>query len=110
MFLIEVVTDRYLVVEQGNILLQSLLVEFLLVERPTELIESEFVELGGEAQADDARIGVLGVAVASAREEVLARLNCTSSKCAECGFVRIRRSIVSMASSVRPSSSYARDI
>src|SRR6266853_1473908 len=31
-FLIEVVTDRYLVVEQGNILLQSLLVEFLLVE------------------------------------------------------------------------------
>src|SRR5882672_596412 len=71
-FLIEVVTDRYLVVEQGNILLQSLLVGFLLVERPTELIESEFVELGGEAQADDARIGVLGVAVASAREEVLA--------------------------------------
>jgi len=29
--------------------LQSLLVEFLLVERPSELIESELVELGGEA-------------------------------------------------------------
>src|SRR5712664_2419673 len=72
MLLIEVVTDRYLVVEQGNILLQSLLVEFLLVERPSKLIESEFVELGGVAQADDARIGALGVAVAPAREEVLA--------------------------------------
>src|SRR5262252_7993519 len=72
MRLIEVVTDRYLVVEQGHILLQSLLVEFLLVERPSELIESELVELGGGAQADDARIGALGVAVPSAREEVLA--------------------------------------
>src|SRR5437899_1160098 len=70
--LIEVVTDRYLVVEQGNILLQSVLVEFLLVERPSELIESELVKLGGGAHADDARIGALGVAVASAREEVLA--------------------------------------
>src|SRR6266436_5169516 len=39
--LIEVVTDRYLVVEQGKILLYSLLVEVLLVERPSELIESE---------------------------------------------------------------------
>src|SRR5260370_1355207 len=38
MLLIEVVTDRYLVVEQGNILLYSLLVEVLLVERPSELI------------------------------------------------------------------------
>src|SRR5712664_104159 len=70
--LIEVVTDRYLVVEQGNILLHGLLVEVLLVERPSELIESELVKLGGGAQADDARIGALGVAVASAREEVLA--------------------------------------
>src|SRR5215831_17767126 len=70
--LIEVVTDRYLVVEQSNILLQSLLVEFLLVERPSELIESELVVLGRRAQADDARIGHLGVAVAFAREEVLA--------------------------------------
>ncbi len=72
MFLIEVVTDRYLVVEQANILLQSLLVEFLLVERPSELVESELVELRAGAQFDDARIGALGVAVASAREEVLA--------------------------------------
>src|SRR6266436_1094640 len=72
MRLIEVVTDRYLVIEQGNILLQTLLVEFLLVERPPELIESELVELGGDAQADDARISALGVTVASAREEVLA--------------------------------------
>src|SRR5260370_17243235 len=52
MFLIEVVTDRYFVVEQANILLHSLLVEFLLVERPSELVESEFVELGGGAQLD----------------------------------------------------------
>src|SRR5712692_880235 len=72
MFMIEVVTDRYLIVEQPNILLQSLLVEFLLVKRPSELIESELVELGGGSQFDDARIGALGVAVASAREEVLA--------------------------------------
>src|SRR5690242_1107616 len=72
MFLIEVVTDRYLIVEQGNILLQSLFVEFLLVKRPSELIESELVELGGRAQFKDARISALGVAVTSAREEVLA--------------------------------------
>src|SRR6266581_1569723 len=72
MLLIEVVTDRYLVVEQGNILLKGLLVEFLLVECPSELIESELVELGGGAQADDARISALGVTVAPAREEVLA--------------------------------------
>src|SRR6267378_6359387 len=72
MFLIEVVTDRYLVVEQADILLQRLLVEVLLVERPSKLVESELVELGGGSQFDDARIGALGVAVASAREEVLA--------------------------------------
>src|SRR5204862_7956111 len=70
--LIEVVTDLYLVVEQGNVLLQSLLVDLLLVERPPELVESELVELGGGAQADDARIGAFGVAVVSAREEALA--------------------------------------
>src|SRR5262249_44842568 len=45
MRLIEVETDRHLVVEQSNILLQGLLVEFLLVERPSELIEGELVEL-----------------------------------------------------------------
>ena len=72
MRLIEVVTDRYLVVEQGNILSQGLLVEVLLVERPSEFIERELVELGGGSQFDDARIGALGVAEASAREEVLA--------------------------------------
>src|SRR5262250_386160 len=70
--LIEVVTDGYLVVEQGNILLQSLFVEFLLVERPSELIESQFVELGGGSQFDNARISALGIAVAPTREEVLA--------------------------------------
>src|SRR5205807_4444650 len=53
-------------------LLQGLLVEVLLVERPSELIESELVEREGVAQFDDARIGALGVAEASAREEVLA--------------------------------------
>src|SRR5437867_12140977 len=71
-FLIEVVTDRYFVVEQGNILLKSLLVEFLLVERPSELIESELMVLGGGSQFDDARISAFRVAVAPAREEVLA--------------------------------------
>src|SRR5215467_6028853 len=65
MRLIEVVADRYLVVEQGNIFLQGFLVEFLLVERPAQLIESELVILGGGAQADDARIGGLRVAEAS---------------------------------------------
>src|SRR5215472_12318675 len=67
--LIEVVTDRYLVVEQGNIPLQSLLVEFLLVERPSDLIESQLEELGSGSEFDDARIRALGVAVASACEE-----------------------------------------
>ena len=70
--LIEVVTDRYLVVEQGHVLVQGLLVELLLVERPPELVERELVVRGGGAQADDRRIGALGVEVASAREEVLA--------------------------------------
>src|SRR5260370_38434928 len=52
--------------------LQSLLVECVLVERRSELVETELVELGGMAQFDDARIGALGLAAASAREEVLA--------------------------------------
>src|SRR5215813_7456514 len=38
----------------------------------SELVESELVELRGGTQADDARIRALSVAVASAREEVLA--------------------------------------
>ena len=109
-FLIEVVTDRYLVVEQGNILLQSLLVELLLVERPPELIESQLVVRGGGSQVDDARIGALGVAVASAREEVLAPPELHFVEVRGMRILRIRRSIVSMASSVRPSSSYARAI
>src|SRR5262249_47736111 len=70
--LIEVVTDLYLVVEQGDVLLQGLLVELLLVERPPELVESELVVGGGGAQFDDSRIGGLGVAEASAGEEVFA--------------------------------------
>src|SRR5438132_6732117 len=72
MLLVEVVANRYFVIEQGNILLQSLLVEFLLVERPSELIESELMVLGGGSQFDDARISAFRVAVAPAREEVLA--------------------------------------
>src|SRR6059036_3559033 len=51
--LIEVVTDLYLVVEQGDVLLQGLLVELLLVERPTELVESELVVRGLGAESDD---------------------------------------------------------
>ena len=50
---IEVVTDRHLVVEQGDVLLQSLFVELLFVERPPELVESELVVRGACAQADD---------------------------------------------------------
>src|SRR6266705_6867956 len=70
--LIEVVTDRYLVVEQRHVLLQGLLVKILLVERPPELVESELVILGVGAQAGDRRIGSLGIAIFSAGEEVLA--------------------------------------
>src|SRR5207244_4707624 len=51
--LIEVVADRYLVVEQRHVLLQGLLVQILLVERPAELVESELVERGADVQADD---------------------------------------------------------
>jgi hypothetical protein len=50
---------------------QGLLVEILLVERPPELVESELV-VRGLGPAGDRRIGVLGVAIFSAREEVLA--------------------------------------
>src|SRR5262249_2910087 len=51
--LIEVITGRYLVVEQGRVLLQGFLVEILLVERPPELVESEFVVRGTSAHARD---------------------------------------------------------
>src|SRR5215831_10795909 len=44
--LIEVVTGRYLIVEQGSVLLQGFLVEILFVERPPELVESEFIVRG----------------------------------------------------------------
>src|SRR5206468_3369290 len=54
--LIEVVTDRYLVVEQRHVLLQGLVVEILLVERPAELVESELVVLGAGSHTDDRRI------------------------------------------------------
>ena len=70
--LIEVVTDRYLVVEQRHVFLQGLVVEILLVERPAELVESELVVLAVGAQADDRGIGVLGIAIFPAREVELA--------------------------------------
>src|SRR5437762_1807010 len=41
--LVEVVADRELVIEQRDVLVQRLVVELLLVERPTELVESELV-------------------------------------------------------------------
>ena len=44
--LIEVVAGRYLIIEQRHVLLQGFLVEILLVERPPELVESEFVVRG----------------------------------------------------------------
>src|SRR6266567_1944398 len=51
--------------------MQSVLIEFLLVERPPDLIERELVVRGLGTQVDDRRIGVLGIAVFSARKEVL---------------------------------------
>src|SRR5262249_21024593 len=69
--LIEVITDRNLVVEQRHVLLQGLLVQLLLVERPPELVESELVIRRFFAQVDDPGIGGLSVAIFSAREEVL---------------------------------------
>src|SRR5206468_10307899 len=51
--LIEVVPGRYLVVEQRHVLVQGVLVEILLVERPPELVEGELVVLGMSAQTDD---------------------------------------------------------
>ncbi len=70
--LIEAVTDRHLVVEQRHVLLQGLFVQILLVERPPELVEAEFVVRRAGAQAGDRRIGSLGIAIFSAGEEVLA--------------------------------------
>src|SRR5207237_5790935 len=70
--LIEVVTGGHLGVEQRQVLVQGLLIGLLLVKRPPELVESELVVWGGGAQADDRRIGALGIAIFSAREEVLA--------------------------------------
>ena len=69
--LIEVVSCRYLVVEQRDVLVQRLLVEFLLVERPAELVEREFVEGRDSAVPGDCSVGLLGVEIAAAREEVL---------------------------------------
>src|SRR5260370_4028968 len=43
--LIEVVTDRYLIVEQGNILFRSLPVEVLLVGSPTDFIERDPIDI-----------------------------------------------------------------
>ena len=67
---IEVVAARYLVVEQREILVQGLLVKVLLVQRPAELVERELVVFGGRSDGDDGRVGILGVTVFLAGEEV----------------------------------------
>ena len=66
--LIEVVADRHLVIEEGHVLVQRLLVELLLVERPPELVERQLVIRGAGTQADDGRIGGLGIAEAAIAE------------------------------------------
>ena len=66
--LVEVVTRRHLVVEQGHVLVQRLFVELLLVERPAEFVESKLVVRRLGPQGDDCRIGILGVAILFARK------------------------------------------
>src|SRR5215472_1079489 len=65
--LIEVVARRHLIVEQGHVPAQGFVVEFLLVERPPQLVDSELVVGRLGAKVDDRRICVLGIAVFSAR-------------------------------------------
>ena len=72
MRLVEVVPGGDLVIEQRHVLVQRLLVHVLLVEGPAELVERELVVLGAGADRGDRRVGLLGVEVLLAREEVLA--------------------------------------
>ena len=62
---------RYLVVEQREVLVQGLLVEVLLVQRPAELVERELVVFGRRSDGDDGRVGSLGVTEFLVGEEVL---------------------------------------
>jgi hypothetical protein len=80
---VEVVADRDLVVEQRDVPMQRLVVHFLLVERPAELVERELVVLGDRAHLDDRLVRALGIAILLAREEVLGA--------AEMDFVEILR-------------------
>ena len=50
---IEVVADRDLVIEQRDVLVQRLVVELLLVERPAELVQGQLVVVGAAPQSDD---------------------------------------------------------
>ena len=67
---IEVVPGGDLVIEQSDVLVERLLVEFLLVERPTELVQGVLVVLGSHAHAGDRCVGLLGVEVLAPDEEV----------------------------------------
>ena len=105
---VEVVAGRDLVVEQREVLVQRFFVELLLVERPAELVERELVVLGARAHVDDRGIGALRIAIFLPGEEVLGSPELHLVEVRERGCSAISRSITSMASSVRPSSSYAR--
>ena len=69
---LEVVALADLVIEQRDKAMQAVLVKLLLVEGPAELVEREFVVGGTLAHRDDALVGVLGVEVFLAHEEVFA--------------------------------------
>ena len=60
-----------LVIEQGDVAVQRLLVELLLVVGPAELVQGQLVVLGTDARCDDGRIGLFRLAEALSREEVL---------------------------------------
>ena len=69
---VEVVAGRDFVVEQREVLVQRLFVELLLVQRPAELVERQFVERRRAAHRDHGFVGRFCVRVLAPHEEVLA--------------------------------------
>ena len=68
---IEVVSDRNLVVEQRDVLVESVVVKLLLVERPAELVQGQLVVFRGRSPPGDGRIGLLRSEELLTREELL---------------------------------------
>ena len=68
---IEVIAALDLVVEEREVPLQSLLVELLLVQRPSQLVERELVVLGAGPAVRDRRIRALRVPIFPRNEEML---------------------------------------